>query len=141
MNNKLVIGARVLLGLVFVVFGSNFFFHFLPEPPMPERAGAFAGALFATGYMFVVVKAVEVGAGLLLLLDRFVPLALAVLAPIVVNIVLFHGFLARAGMALPLLVLALTLFLAWSYRAVYRPMLAARVAPTVREDAVLTPAE
>ena len=129
MDSKLVLAARILLGLVFFVFGLNFFLHFIPQPPMPEAAGAFAGAMFATGYLFVLLKVVEVASGLLLLSGRFVPLALALLAPIVVNIVLFHAFLAPAGIAVPLLVLALELFLAWSYRSAYRPMLAARVAP------------
>ena len=129
MKTKLVTGARILLGLIFFVFGLNFFFHFLPQPPMPAAAGAFAGAMFATGYLFVVVKVVEVASGALLLAGRFVPLALAVLAPIVINIVLFHGFLAPAGIALPLVVLALELFLAWSYRSAYRPMLAPHPEP------------
>ena len=98
-----------------------------------NAAGAFAGALFASGYLFVVLKVVEVASGLLLLAGRFVTLALALLAPIVVNIVLFHAFLAPSGLPLALLVLALEIFLAWSYRSAYRPMLAARVAPTERD--------
>jgi uncharacterized membrane protein YphA (DoxX/SURF4 family) len=132
MKSKLVLAARILLGLVFFVFGLNFFLHFLPQPPMPAAAGAFAGAMFATGYLFVVLKVVEVASGALLLAGRFVPLALALLAPIVVNIVLFHAFLAPAGLVVPLVVLVLEIFLAWSYRGAYRPMLAARVAPTDR---------
>jgi uncharacterized membrane protein YphA (DoxX/SURF4 family) len=133
MKSKLVLAARVLLGLIFFVFGLNFFLNFIPPHPMPEAAGAFAGALFASGYLFVVLKVVEVASGLLLLAGRFVTLALALLAPIVVNIVLFHAFLAPSGLPLALLVLALEIFLAWSYRSAYRPMLAARVAPTERD--------
>lgn len=129
MKAKLVIGARILLGLIFFVFGLNFFLHFIPQPPPSGPAGAFAGAMFATGYLFVVIKVVEVLSGALLLVGRFVPLALAVLAPIVINIVFFHAFLAPSGIALPIVVLALELFLAWSYRSVYRPMLATRAAP------------
>lgn len=125
MKAKLVLGARVLLGLIFFVFGLNFFFHFIPQPPPPGPAGAFAGAMFATGYLFVVLKVLEIVSGALLLVGRFVPLVLAVLAPIVVNIVLFHAFLAPAGLPLAIVVLALELFLAWSYRGVYRPMLVA----------------
>src|SRR5436190_4120927 len=98
--------ARLFLGLVFTVFGLNFFLHFLPMPPAPPRAASFAGALFASGYLFPLLKSTEVVAGLLLLRGRFVPLALAVLAPIVINIVGFHLFLAPAGMAVPLAVLA-----------------------------------
>jgi uncharacterized membrane protein YphA (DoxX/SURF4 family) len=131
MKAKLVVGARILLGLIFFVFGLNFFLHFLPQPPAPPAAAAFAGAMFATGYLFVLVKVVEVASGVLLLSGRFIPLALALLAPIVVNIVFFHAFLAPAGIPLPLVVLALELFLAWSYRSVYRPMLSARAVPDV----------
>jgi uncharacterized membrane protein YphA (DoxX/SURF4 family) len=131
MKSKLILAARILLGLIFFVFGLNFFLHFLPQPPMAGPAGAFAGAMFATGYLFILVKVVEVVSGLLLLAGRFVPLALALLAPIVVNIVFFHLFLAPAGILVPLVVLALELFLAWSYRNVYRPMLAARTVPSL----------
>ena len=130
MKSKLVVGARILLGLIFFVFGLNFFLHFIPQPPMPQAAGAFAGAMFATGYLFVLLKVVEVTAGLLLIVGRYAPLALALLAPVVVNIILFHAFLAPSGMPLALVVLALELYLAWSYRKAYRPMLAARVVPT-----------
>jgi uncharacterized membrane protein YphA (DoxX/SURF4 family) len=131
MKSKLILAARILLGLIFFVFGLNFFLHFLPQPPMAGPAGAFAGAMFATGYLFILVKVVEVVSGLLLLAGRFVTLALALLAPIVVNIVFFHLFLAPAGILVPLVVLALELFLAWSYRNVYRPMLAARTVPSL----------
>jgi uncharacterized membrane protein YphA (DoxX/SURF4 family) len=131
MKAKLVIGARILLGLIFFVFGLNFFLHFIPQPPPSGPAGAFAGAMFATGYLFVLLKVVETVSGALLIAGRFVPLVLAVLAPIVVNIIFFHAFLAPAGIALPIVVLALELFLAWSYRSVYRPMLAARAAPDI----------
>ena len=64
--------ARLFLGLVFTVFGLNFFLHFLPTPPAPPRAAAFGGALFASGYLFPLLKVTEVAAGLLLLGGRFV---------------------------------------------------------------------
>jgi hypothetical protein len=121
--------ARLVLGAGFFVFGLNGFLHFLPQPPMPEKAAAFAGALFATGYMFPLIKGTEVIAGLLLLTNRFPTLALALLAPGLVNIVAFHLFLAPAGLALPVVLLAAELYLAWSYRSAYAPMLRARVAP------------
>jgi uncharacterized membrane protein YphA (DoxX/SURF4 family) len=122
--------ARILFGLMFLVFGLNGFLHFIPQPPPPEGAAAFAGALFATGYMFPLIKGVEVIAGGLLLANRFVPLALAIVAPNVVNILLFHVFLAPGGVGLAIVVLALEVYLAWAYRDAYRPMLAARVEPT-----------
>jgi len=132
--------ARYLLGLVFTVFGLNFFLHFIPTPPPTDpAAGAFLGALFASGYVLTIVKLVEIGAGLLLLANRFVPLALALLAPIVVNIVAFHAVLAPAGVALPLVVLALELYLAWAYRAAFAPMLRARVSPAEALPAAAAP--
>jgi uncharacterized membrane protein YphA (DoxX/SURF4 family) len=129
MRVRAVTVARVVLGLVFVVFGANGFLHFLPQPPMSGPPAAFVGALAATGYMFPLVKGTEVVAGALLLSGRFVPLALTVLAPVVVNIVAFHLFLAPSGLALPILVVALEVFLAWSHRSAFAPMLGARVAP------------
>jgi uncharacterized membrane protein YphA (DoxX/SURF4 family) len=120
--------ARLFLGLVFTVFGLNFFLHFLPTPPATPRAAAFAGALFGSGYFFPLLKTTEVVAGLLLLGGRFVPLALAVLAPIVINIVGFHLFMAPSGMALAVAVLVAELYLAWTYRAAFGPMLQARTA-------------
>src|SRR5204863_5371177 len=87
----------------------------------------FAGALFASGYLFPLLKTTEVVAGLLLLRGRFVTLALAVLAPIVINIVGFHLFLAPSGIGLALAVLAAEIYLAWTYRAAFAPMLRARV--------------
>ena len=92
--------ARIFLGLVFTVFGLNFFLHFIPQPPAPPQADAFVGALTASGYLMPLLKTSEVLAGLLLLRNRFVPLALTVLAPIVVNIVGFHLALAPGGLAL-----------------------------------------
>ena len=123
--------ARLLLGLVFFVFGLNGFLQFIPQPPAPDKAMAFLGALAATGYMFPLIKSVEVIGGALLLSNRFVPLALAIIAPNVVNIVLFHSVLAPGGLPVALFVLGLELFTAWSYRGAYASMLHARTAPKV----------
>jgi uncharacterized membrane protein YphA (DoxX/SURF4 family) len=129
-TRKLPAIARILLGLVFFVFGLNGFLHFLPQPPVSGNAGIFLGGLLATGYFFPLLKGVEVLTGALLLANRFVPLSLAVLAPIVVNIVAFHAVLAPSGMPVAILVLALEVYLAWAYRAAYRPMLQGQVAPS-----------
>jgi putative oxidoreductase len=127
---KLTLVARILLGLGFTVFSLNFFFPFLPTPPSPPAAGAFAGALFATGYFFKLLKVLELLSGLALLAGVFVPLALAVLAPILVNILFFHAFLAPSGLPLPVVLLVLELYLAWAYRGAFAPMLNPRAQPT-----------
>jgi len=131
--------ARVLLGLIFAVFGLNGFLHFIPMPPPSGPAGAFGSAMFATGYLFQLLKSTEVIAGLLLLSNRFVPLALALLAPVVVNIVAFHAFLAPSGLPLPLVILALEIYLARSYREAYSSMLHARTEPTISSPASRRP--
>jgi uncharacterized membrane protein YphA (DoxX/SURF4 family) len=133
--------ARLFLGLAFTVFGLNFFLHFLPMPPPPPRAGAFLGALFASGYLLPLLKGTEVAAGLLLLAGRFVPLALAVLAPVLINILGFHLFLEPSGLPLPLALLAAELYLARSYRAAFAPMLHARNAVTTHPRLEAGPVE
>ena len=121
-KNRAATAARLVLGLTFSVFGLNGFLHFLPQPPATGPSADFAMALAATGYMFPLIKGTELVTGLLLLGNRWVPLALIVLAPVVVNIVAFHLFLAPSGLVLPLVVLALGIYLAWSERATYAPL-------------------
>jgi len=125
--------ARLLLGGIFFIFGVNGFLQLFPMPPGPEAAENFLGALGASGYMFPLIKSVEVVAGLMLLVGRYIPLALVLLAPGIVNILLFHVFLAPGGLVLALGILLLELYLAWSYRDLYRPMFTARAVPTARK--------
>ncbi|HYQ14279.1 MAG TPA: DoxX family protein [Polyangiaceae bacterium] len=127
--------ARLLLGAIFTVFGLNGFLHFLPQPAPTGLAAAFVGGLGASGYMFPLLKGTEVITGLLLLSNRFVPLALTILAPIVVNIVAFHAFLAPAGIALPIVITALGVYLAYTERAVFAPILQARSSEPVPASA------
>jgi uncharacterized membrane protein YphA (DoxX/SURF4 family) len=117
--------ARVLLGLVFLVFGLDGLFHFIPFPPMPPAASAFIHALIATR-LFFAVKALEITAAVLLLSGRFVPLALALLAPVIFNIVWFAAALAPSSLGVGLLVLALELFSLWAVRARFLPLFTAR---------------
>ena len=123
--------ARVMMGLIFFVFGLNGFFHFIPQPksPMSESAYLLIGALMKVDYMHGLIFGTQVTAGALLLLNRFVPLALALIAPVVVNIAAYHLFLAPSGIPLAALVLALEAYLAWAYRQSYRSMLAMRSTP------------
>src|SRR6266567_8966871 len=100
--------ARLLLGLISVVFGLNGFLNFLSMGPMPTGlAGQFMGALFVSHYYYVVAGLQVIG-GALLLVNRFVPLRLVILGPVIVNIILYHLFLNRAG-----IVLAIVLAILW----------------------------
>ena len=123
--------ARVLMGLLFFVSGLNGLLNFLPQPstPLPEGAVAFAGALMKTGYMMPLIFGTQLIVGALLLVNRFVPLALALLAPFIVNSLAFHVVLEPSGRPIVVTVLALELYLAWAYRKAYGSMLAMRVTP------------
>jgi putative oxidoreductase len=114
--------ARVLLGLIFVVFGSNAFLHFLPMPPLPKGiTGEYLHALFASGYVYV-IGGFQVIGGLLLLIGRFVPLGLTILGAIIVNIWVFHILMAPelGGMIPAVLVLILEAFLVLRYREAFK---------------------
>jgi putative oxidoreductase len=119
-----IIVARVLLGVVFVVFGLNAFLHFL-KPPMPKgEAGAFLGAMFASHY-FYVVAALQITGGALCLLGRYLALGLTLLGPVIVNIVCFHVFLEHDFLKLlqpAFAVTALWLFLMFAHRSAFAPI-------------------
>ncbi|HKP94034.1 MAG TPA: hypothetical protein VJS88_09075 [Chthoniobacterales bacterium] len=116
---------RVLLGLMFVVFGSNAFLKFMPMPELHGQAGAFITALISSGYMYVIAVLQVLGGLCLLLGARFVPLGLTLLGPVIVNIVLYHLFLEPSGLPMALVTAALSLFLLWIYRfkfpAIFQP--------------------
>ena len=114
--------ARILLGLVFTVFGLNGFLHFLPMPPMSGPPADFFAAMFKTGYMLNLIFGAQVIGGVLVLAGVFVPLGLAILAPVIVNIFFFHLHLDPAGLPLALIVVVLELFVAWCYRDKFAPL-------------------
>ena len=117
--------ARILLGLVFVVFGSNAFLHFIPMGAPPQGlAGEYFHAFSESGQVYV-IGALQVIAGALLLIGRFVPLGLTILGAIIVNIWLFHVFLAPANFEPAILVTILELFLVWRYRDAFKGILSA----------------
>src|SRR5690348_6901887 len=108
--------ARILLGLVFLVFGLNGFLNFLNLGPMPTGlAGQFMGALFMSHYYWV-VAALQIAGGLLLLANRFVPLALVLLGPVIVNIICYHLFLNPSGAPLAAVVTVLWLIVFYGHR-------------------------
>lgn len=123
--------ARILLGLPFFVFGLNGFLQFMPKPKtVPENVMAFMKGMTSTGYMMPLIFGTQLLVGVLLLANLFVPLALALIAPVIVNIILFHAFLSPSGIAPGIILLVLELYLAWAYRSAFRPMLAPRTTPT-----------
>ncbi|MFP2925125.1 DoxX family protein [Pyxidicoccus sp. 3LG] len=125
---------RVVLGLMFLLFGINYFVPFLPpQPPPPPEALPFLQGIMASGFIMPIVKGIEVAAGAALLSNRFVPLALTLLAPIVVVIAGFHFVLAPAY-PMPIAIIAMGLYLAWTHRAAFTPMLRARTGPAATSE-------
>lgn len=124
--------ARYLAGVIFLVFGLNGFLHFIPLPPPDGVAAQFMAALYVSHYL-PLIFALQVIAAVLLLVNRFVPLAVAVLAPVIVNIVCFHAFMAPSGLPLALFVTAL-----WALIFVdVRPAFAALFQPRLRDTGVI----
>lgn len=118
----LIIIVRSLLGLVFVVFGSNAFLQFIPAPPPEGLAGDFTKALFVSHY-FYAVAVLQIAGGALLLLGRFVPLGLTLLGPVIANILLFHIFLEPKGLVIAIVVAVLALILLGHHRASFKGLL------------------
>ena len=119
---KAILVVRLLLGLMFTFFGLNNVLHFLPQPAMPPSDGATFGMLMlAHGYMSF-VGVLMVIAGILLLVGRYVPLALVILGPILVNILMFHLLFHAPGIAIGLVATLLEVFLIWAYRLSFRSL-------------------
>jgi len=119
--------ARFLLGFIFLVFALNGFLHFIPASLPSGTAGQFVGALFVSNYLVVVFLLQLVAAGLLLI-NRFVPLALVLLAPIIVNILLFHLLMAPSGLALAIVVTVLWIVVFLSARSAFAGLWQQRIA-------------
>jgi hypothetical protein len=119
--------ARYLLGLMFLVFGLNMFFAFIPMGPMPTGlAGQFTVALFAAHY-FYVVGAVMATSAILLLLNRFVGLGLTLLGPVLFNILTFHALMNPGGIGMGAFATLLWALVAWQHRIVFARLFAARL--------------
>ena len=114
---------RVLLGLALIFFGLNILIGFLENPPLPEAATAFATALFNSGYMMTVVEIFEIVIGIMLVFNRFVPLAAVLLVPLSVNFVLFHLFLDFRGIIPAVVISIANLYFVLANWDLYKPLL------------------
>lgn len=115
--------ARILLGLMFLIFGLNGFLHFLPMPAPTGQAGQYMGALF-NSHILILVFLLQLVSGVLLLANRFVPIALVLLGPVIVNILLYHVLLAPAGIVPGLAALILWLIVFYNVRFAFASVLA-----------------
>jgi putative oxidoreductase len=118
--------ARILLGLLFLVFGLNGFLHFIPMAPPPGLAGQFMGALFVSHYLTFIFSVQLIG-GALLLANRFVPLALVLLGPIIVNILLFHSLMAPEGLPVALFATLLWVITFFAVRRAFAGVFISRI--------------
>ncbi len=114
---------RVLLGLLVLIFGLNKFLQFMPMPPMSGAAGEFMGALVKSGYLMIIVAIIEIIAGILLLINKFQPLALVILFPVLLNAFLFHLFLDIGGIGAAALAIAMNIFLFFTNKESYSTIL------------------
>jgi putative oxidoreductase len=124
--------ARYLAGVIFLVMGLNGFLHFIPFPPPTGVAGQFMGALYVSHYLWVIF-AFQVIGGLLLLINRYVPLAVAILAPVLVNILTFHVLMAPAGLPLAVFVALLWVAVFIEVRSAFSGLFQARWHPQENE--------
>ena len=117
--------ARLLLGLMFVVFGANGFLNFMHMPPMPpSTATTFVMILISTHYM-PIVSGIQLIGGALLLVNKFVPLGLTLLGPVIVNIFLFHALMEPKGLPLAMIVVVLWFVEFWYHKKAFAGILAA----------------
>jgi putative oxidoreductase len=126
MGNTVVVIARILLGLIFVFFGAQGFVHFIPVPPIPGTAGAFLGAMETSHYVWF-TSGVQLIAGLLLLANRYVPLAIVALGAVIANILVFHLTMMPSGLPLPIIVTVLWFVVALPLRSHFAPLFAQQV--------------
>ena len=118
---------RILLGFIFLVFGLDYYLHFIPYQPLHTGApGALVAGLKGTGYIYPMMKILQIAGGLSLLLNRYAPFFAIVLFPMSLNVFLFHTILVPSGWYMGVLLLVPNLFLGYGYRNYYRGMFTAK---------------
>ena len=115
--------SRIILGFIYLVFGLDYFFHFIPyEPNHTGKVAAFKAALMSVGYFYPMIKSIQIVGGLSLLINRYTPFFAVVLFPISVNVFLYHTILVPSGWLMGVLLIVPNLFLGYAYRNYYRGM-------------------
>ena len=115
--------SRIILGFIYLVFGLDYFFHFIPyEPNHTGKVAAFKAALMSVGYFYPMIKSIQIAGGLSLLINRYAPFFAVVLFPISVNVFLYHTILVPSGWLMGVLLIVPNLFLGYAYRNYYRGM-------------------
>ncbi len=115
--------SRIVLGAIYVIFGLDYFLHFIPyQPAHTGAAAAFKNGLMATGYLYPMMKWIQIVGGLSLIMNRYAPFSAVVLFPISLNVFLFHTILAPSGWFMGVLLLFPNLFLGYAYRKYYSGM-------------------
>ena len=122
-NKNVYMTARIIFGLMLIIFGLNYFLQFMPAPEFNEAAGQFLGALFATGYIFPIMGIIMLLVGIALLVNKFVPFAMVLFAPFTINIILFHIFLEIKGWIFALIFLIFHAYFIYVNFDKYKPML------------------
>ncbi|HLO81448.1 MAG TPA: DoxX family membrane protein [Chitinophagaceae bacterium] len=114
---------RVLLGFIYLVFGLDYFLHFIPYQPMHTGAAAdLKAGLMGTGYIYPMMKTIQIVGGISLMLDRYAPFSAVVLFPISLNVLLFHTILVPSGWLMGVFLMGPNLFLGFAYRNYYQGM-------------------
>lgn len=114
---------RILLGFMFLLYGLDGFLHFMPPYPLSDKASTLIDAFINSGFLWPMMKAIQITAGILLLTDFYVPLALLLLAPLIVIIFCMHLFINPAGLPIGVTIVILELTLAWFYKDYFRSVL------------------
>lgn len=125
-----IIIVRTLVGLLFLFASVSYFLDLIPVPPMEGPMKTFNEGLAASGYFMTLLKTTELVSAILLLVGRFVPLALVILSPIIINILMVHIFLERSGLPVAIFLVIANIFLAYGYRDAFKPLLTAKYEPS-----------
>ncbi|PWK78732.1 DoxX-like protein [Mucilaginibacter oryzae] len=115
--------SRVLLGVIYLIFGLDYFFKFIPYQPLhPGKTGAFVAGLKGVGYFYPMIKSIQIAGGLSLMFNRYAPFAAVVLFPISLNVLLFHTILVPSGWLMGVTLMVPNVLLGFGYRKYYKPM-------------------